>query len=77
MLPHYGLTTGTTYQARKGARSPYRTIIWISGEGDRVQYDGPAVAQGRHYPTITVDAFVKWAGIEQQYDQHRINNHEE
>jgi hypothetical protein len=27
-----------------------------------IQYDGPAVAHGKHFPKITVDEFVKWMG---------------
>lgn len=59
----YGLKVGETYESRKGSRSPDREILWISEDGDRVQYDGLAVGIGRHYPTVTADAFAKWAGI--------------
>lgn len=36
-----------------------RTIIWL-GVLD-VQYDGPAVATGRHYPRTTRERFLAWA----------------
>ena len=59
----YGLIVGATYPARKGARSAERTILWISADGEKVQYDSDAVANGRRYPTVIADVFAKWAGI--------------
>jgi hypothetical protein len=64
----YGLAVGETYQSRRGSRSPERTIIWISDDGRRLQYDGPAVRIGRHYPAVSADAFASWAGIEPQQE---------
>ena len=58
-----GLEVGKTYAARKGSRSPERTIIWINEAGTQVQYDGPAVRNGRHYPSASTEDFAKWAGI--------------
>ncbi len=58
------LVVGRTYRAKKPACAQGlvndRTIKWMSSYGD-VQYDGPAVAHGRHYPKVTKDAFLKWA----------------
>lgn len=59
----YGLAQGSTYSARTGSRSPERTVLWISPDGRRVQYDGPAVRIGRNYPVVSAEAFAKWAGL--------------
>jgi hypothetical protein len=36
-----------------------RKVIYVSKT--QVQYDGPAVQNGRHYPTVSMDAFLNWA----------------
>lgn len=36
-----------------------RTIIYLGI--DVVQYDGPAVKRGQHYPRVTREAFLAWA----------------
>lgn len=36
-----------------------RQIIWAGVE--EVQYDSPAVTDGRRYPRVTKEAFLKWA----------------
>ncbi|QOV06313.1 hypothetical protein CPT_Maja_093 [Burkholderia phage Maja] len=41
-----------------------RQIVWIDSLGMTVQYDSPSVAQGRHYPKVSREAFEKWAGRE-------------
>lgn len=60
------LTVGRTYRAKKPANSRGlvndRTILWIGALGMTVQYDGPAVAMGRHYPKVSREDFLKWAG---------------
>ena len=38
-----------------------RQVVWIDPTRTRVQYDGPAVAIGRHRPIVRMDAFLKWA----------------
>lgn len=61
------LRVGRTYRAKKPAkagdwRDPMvndRTIKWIGCE--EVQYDGPSVAFGRHYPRVSIEKFLKWA----------------
>jgi hypothetical protein len=61
------LKVGRTYRAKKPAAagtifSPVandRTIKWL-GQFE-LQYDGPAVANGRHYPRVSLEAFRKWA----------------
>lgn len=39
-----------------------RAVLWINGLRSVVQYDGPAVANGRHYPKVSMEAFLAWAG---------------
>lgn len=64
-LESKNLTVGRFYRAKKPAPSGFppltndRQIKYIGG--DKVQYDGPAVANGRHYPMTTIAAFLKWA----------------
>lgn len=41
-----------------------RQIKWISSFDGAIQYDGPAVANGRHYPKVSAEQFEKWAGRE-------------
>lgn len=35
-----------------------RQIIYLSDHS--VQYDGPSVAFGRNYPTVSIEKFLKW-----------------
>lgn len=68
-LTEKDLTEGGLYRAknpRKCANGEFndRVILWRSNT--RVQYDSYAVANGRKYPEIGIDQFLKWAG-------HRIN----
>lgn len=39
-----------------------RVVIYINVLSDLVQYDGPAIPNGRHYPKCTLKAFREWAG---------------
>ena len=39
-----------------------RQIRWISDDRLLVQYDSPTVKNGRNYPTITIEKFLKWVG---------------
>lgn len=38
-----------------------RQVKWISALRTQVQYDSPSVKDGRHYPTVSMEAFLKWA----------------
>lgn len=68
-LTRADLKIGHVYSGKRRARTgPFmapvwndRQIKWIDSLGLQLQYDGPAVANGRHYPKIDVDAFLKWA----------------
>ena len=61
------LIVGHVYEAKRpksvGVFEPLmndRQIKWIYF--DQVQYDSPSVAFGRKYPTVSKEAFLKWAG---------------
>jgi hypothetical protein len=41
-----------------------RSILYVNEISGIIQYDGPAVANGRHYPKVTIEVFDKWAGRE-------------
>lgn len=58
------LRVGRTYRAKKPARAGWgkvndRQIIWIGAY--ELQYDGPAVANGSHYPRVSIEKFREWA----------------
>lgn len=61
------LKVGRTYRAKRPAPAGGgwqrevndRTVLWVGAA--EVQYDGPSVARGRHYPRMPIDAFRKWA----------------
>lgn len=60
------LKVGSTYRAKRPARyygGDYndRTIVWISDDGNLIQYDGTAVRHGARLPVVSRDAFLKWA----------------
>lgn len=62
------LISGHTYSAKRpakvGAFDPLindRQIVWISGDGARVQYDSPSVRVGQRRPMISREEFLKWA----------------
>lgn len=60
------LRVGATYRAKRpqwrldGYND--RTILWIGSA--QIQYDGPAVALGAHYPRVPIDKFLAWASHE-------------
>ncbi len=59
------LQVGKTYRAKKPAlvRScglvNDRTLLYVGAF--EVQYDGPSVANGRHYPRVPIEKFREWA----------------
>jgi hypothetical protein len=63
---------GRYYEARRprvihtywGRFKNDRQIRWISSDREYVQYDGPAVPVGGHYPKVLMVVFLKWAGID-------------
>ena len=68
------LKVGSKYRGKRRRRvfvDKYddRTILWI-GKGwdkkldcytDLIQYDSITVRDGRHYPKVSAEAFLKWA----------------
>lgn len=67
--PELPLIVGATYRAKPVNLMSYeradihdRTILWISEDGNRIQYDAPTVKWGKNYQTVTREAFLKWAG---------------
>lgn len=64
------LKRGSIYRAKRPLRVTDffkdfvndRQIMYVGA--DMVQYDSPSVPRGRHYPTVTKEAFLKWAGRE-------------
>jgi hypothetical protein len=63
------LKAGCYYRAKKPRRLfdggfNDRKILWISKDGEKVQYDSPTIGIGRHYPTVSMERFLKWVGKE-------------
>lgn len=52
---------GQTMHDQKGFVND-RVVLAVNLKGGDVMYDGPAVANGRHYPKCTLAAFKEWAG---------------
>ena len=71
------LAIGKTYRAKKPARTGGilytfvndRQIMWVSADFAHVQYDSAALPNGRHYPRVTMEAFLKWASHEVQLER--------
>lgn len=55
---------GRVYRAKRptncGGYYNDRQVLFVGI--NTVQYDGPAVGVGRHYPTIPMEKFQAWAG---------------
>lgn len=64
------IQVGRCYEARRHRRYARlfadvwndRQVLWINPLRTQVQYDSPTVADGRHYPRVSMEAFLKWAG---------------
>lgn len=41
-----------------------RVVLWVSEDFSKVQYDSPTIGQGRQYPTVSMERFLKWVGKE-------------
>ncbi len=41
-----------------------RRVLWVRPDGTKIQYDSYSVANGRNYPTVTLEKFQQWAGKE-------------
>ena len=58
------LEQGGTFRGKRPRRNLLgeyddRTILYVGSE--TVQYDSIAVRQGRRYPSVSIDRFLKWA----------------
>jgi hypothetical protein len=63
------IEAGKFYRAKKPVRCldggfNDRRILWVSRDGTHVQYDSPSVCNGRRYPTVPLEKFLKWVGKE-------------
>jgi len=61
------LIVGHVYRARRPQEILFRgmndrTIIWKGPF--KVQYDGPSVKMGQHYPTVSIEEFLGWAKMD-------------
>ena len=50
-------------RAKNGAWDD-RKVLWVSSDRYWVQYDGPNVSEGRNFPTVSMDKFLRWVGEE-------------
>lgn len=59
-----------TYRGKNPAAAGYdralndRTVLYISRSRTEVQYDSSAVGDGKEYPTVPMEKFLKWASHE-------------
>jgi hypothetical protein len=65
MLEAKDLIVGHCYSAKRSSVVLFRgindrMILHIGAMGD-IQYDSPTVKPGRRFPTVTAEAFLKWA----------------
>lgn len=62
------IQVGKHYRAKHPQRVGFleelndRTVIYVGVR--TVQYDGPSVSFGQKYPSVTMEAFLKWASHE-------------
>jgi hypothetical protein len=63
------LKVGHWYRAKRPTKDFFvkvgrndRKIVWMSTT--QVQYDSDTVRDGRHYPTVSMEEFLKWAARE-------------
>ena len=66
-LTQADLKAGHWYKAKRVReylfRGPNDRYIMRLSPGN-VQFDGPEVKDGRHYPTVSIEKFLKWADRE-------------
>lgn len=59
------IKVGHTYRGKRPRNSRGyvndRTVLWMDSLETMVQYDGPSVAFGRHFPKISRADFEAWA----------------
>lgn len=69
MLEAKDIRLNCTYRAKRPKKAfgevvNDRIVLYISPSLDRVQYDSDSIAMGRHYPTVPMEKFLKWASHE-------------
>ena len=57
---------GKTFRGKRFLENPFignndRHVLWVSGDKKKVQYNSDTVTNGRHYPTVSMLQFCKWA----------------
>lgn len=68
------LKVGSVYRAKnRPSNDTDRVILHISQSREFVQYDSYAVANGRHYPTVPMAKFLKWASHEVDTNGDRVS----
>jgi len=70
-LTREDIVVGGLYRAKRPARCSNgemndRVVIYIGRLGLDLQYDSYSIPNGRHYPRVDMDKFLRWAS-------HRIN----
>ncbi len=60
------ITVGRVYRAKTPRCADWdlvndRHVIWMDSLGLNLQYDGPSVRRGAHYPRMSVVKFAAWA----------------
>ena len=62
------IKVGRTYSAKRqridGLFEPLicdRQVLWVDSFGITVQYDSPSVKNGKNYPKVSMEKFLKWA----------------
>ena len=73
ILTAEAIQVGKLYRAKRPLRQfgeimNDRVVLYVSPTRERVQYDSSAVPDGRRYPTVPMDRFLKWASHEVHAD---------
>lgn len=69
-LTEADIQVGKFYRGKNPARVGFyqelndRKVIHISSSRSQVQYDSSAVADGKHFPKVSMLKFLKWASHE-------------
>lgn len=68
-LTEADIEIGKTYRAKRPLKQwdeivNDRYVLYVSPRRDFVQYDSETVANGRHYPKVPMERFLKWAASE-------------
>lgn len=53
-----------------------RKILWISADGETIQYDSSTVKFGRSFVRVSRTSFLKWAGADVTEEYRTVTAHE-